>query len=241
MPARHAPPPTIPHLTLTGASPHALGVSHGTQAAPQIQGSLSFYAAFFLEKSGLSWPAVREVAARFEPVVQRALPDLGEEMRGIAEGAGVAFLDVLALNVRTEIAYGLMSDGCTAFGWLHDGAKNGKMSYLAQNWDWSCGQKGNLLHVRIERAGRPAVEMVTEAGIVGKIGMNGAGVGVTLNAIAAKGVDFDKVPCHLALRSVLDSGSRGEAVERLRRLGVASSCHIQIADRECGAVGLEVS
>jgi isopenicillin-N N-acyltransferase like protein len=60
-----------------------------------------------------------------------------------------------------------------------------------------------------------------------------------LNAIRLKGVDWGRVPCHLALRSVLDSGSRAEAEERLRRLGVASSCHIQIADRETGGVGLE--
>lgn len=83
--------------------------------------------------------------------------------------------------------------------------------------------------------------MITEAGIIGKIGLNSSGVGVTLNAIKARGVDFAKLPCHLALRTILNSGSRTEAVGRLTKAGVASACHITIADATTGGVGLECS
>ena len=82
--------------------------------------------------------------------------------------------------------------------------------------------------------------MITEAGIIGKIGLNSEGVGVTLNAIKAKGVDFERLPCHLALRTVLDSPSRQIAVDTLVKMGVASSCHILVAD-QTGGVGLECS
>jgi isopenicillin-N N-acyltransferase like protein len=83
--------------------------------------------------------------------------------------------------------------------------------------------------------------MMTEAGIIGKIGLNSSSVGVTLNAIKAHGVDFAKLPCHLALRTVLNSTSRAEAVEKLMRVGVASACHITVADATTGGVGLECS
>lgn len=82
--------------------------------------------------------------------------------------------------------------------------------------------------------------MITEGGIIGKIGLNLAGVGVTLNAIKAAGVNFEKIPCHLSLRAALDSASREEAVEKLTRYGVASACHILIAD-PTGSEGLECS
>ena len=82
---------------------------------------------------------------------------------------------------------------------------------------------------------------MTEAGIIGKIGLNSSSVGVTLNAIKAHGVDFAKLPCHLALRTVLNSTSRAEAVEKLMRVGVASACHITVADATTGGVGLECS
>jgi len=83
--------------------------------------------------------------------------------------------------------------------------------------------------------------MITEAGIVGKLGLNSLGVGVTLNAIKARGVDFARLPCHLALRTVLNSRSRAEAAGKLTELGVASACHITIADAATGGVGLECS
>jgi isopenicillin-N N-acyltransferase like protein len=83
--------------------------------------------------------------------------------------------------------------------------------------------------------------MMTEAGIIGKIGLNSCSVGVTLNAIEARGVDFAKLPCHLALRTVLNSTSRAEAVDKLMRVGVASACHITAADAATGGLGLECS
>ena len=82
--------------------------------------------------------------------------------------------------------------------------------------------------------------MITEAGIIGKIGLNGNGVGCTLNAIKAKGVSYSKLPCHLALRTVMESESRQVAVATLEKVGVASACHILVAD-VTGGTGLECS
>ena len=137
--------------------------------------------------------------------------------------------------MRTEINYGMFSDGCTALSW-----KNGNASFLAQNWDWEEEQKENLVHIRIQQVSKPSIDMVTEAGIIGKIGMNSGGVGVCLNAIRAKGVEFGKLPCHLALRKCLDSRSKDEAAAVLQKAGVASACHILVADT-MGGVGLECS
>ena len=154
---------------------------------------------------------------------------------GVAAGADVHQCSILALNVRTEIAFGMFSDGCTALSW-----KTESTNLLAQNWDWHQEQKENLIRLRIKQQHKPNIDMITEAGIIGKIGLNSAGVGVCLNAIRAKGVSFVKLPCHLALRRCLDSNSRTEAVAALKRVGVASSCNILVADPP-GGIGLECS
>ena len=154
---------------------------------------------------------------------------------GVADGACVELSDIIACNVRTEIAFGCFSDGCTALSWRTNDA-----SFLAQNWDWQEAQKRNLILLTIEQAHKPTVKMVTEAGLIGKIGMNSAGVGVCLNAIRIKGMDSARLPCHLGLRMVLDSTSREEAVRKLEEHGIASACHMLIAD-ETGGVGLEWS
>lgn len=145
------------------------------------------------------------------------------------------YLSILAMNVRTEIAFGLARDGCTAIFW-----KTNTSSFLAQNWDWQEEQQQNLINLSIGQEGKPAISMITEAGIIGKIGLNSRGVGVCLNAIRAQGVDFQKLPCHLALRTCLEKTSAEEAVVALQKAGVASACHILVADSE-SAIGLECS
>ena len=101
-------------------------------------------------------------------------------------------------------------------------------------------QAENLICLKIKKDNGLGIEMITEAGIIGKIGMNGKGVGCTLNAIKAKGVSFSKLPCHLALRTVMESESREAAIDTLEKAGVASACHILVAD-VTGGTGLECS
>jgi isopenicillin-N N-acyltransferase-like protein len=96
-----------------------------------------------------------------------------------------------------------------------------------------------VVALHIDQPGKPEIKMITEAGIIGKIGLNDAGVAVCLNAIVAPGVDFSKLPVHLALRSVLESTSLESARELLLKTSVASACHLTIADARSGAVGLE--
>jgi isopenicillin-N N-acyltransferase like protein len=97
---------------------------------------------------------------------------------------------------------------------------------------------GNIVSIHLEQPGKPRIHMMTEAGIIGKIGLNSSGVGVTLNAVKAKGVDFARLPCHLALRKTLESESCADAQQALEKAGVAAACHILVAD-STSSVGLE--
>jgi len=99
-------------------------------------------------------------------------------------------------------------------------------------------QAENLIITRITQPNVPPLIQVTEAGIIGKIGFNAAGVGTCLNAIKVLGIDAAKIPVHLGLRMALESRSVQEAVRRLRGCGMASSAHILVADPG-SALGLE--
>ncbi|KAI1492213.1 acyl-coenzyme A:6-aminopenicillanic acid acyl-transferase-domain-containing protein [Biscogniauxia mediterranea] len=231
-------------------TPYEIGLAHGTQARSQIASSIRFYASLFRKSCAMPWADVVREAGRYVAPLERLAPRHLAEVRGIAAGAGVPFLDVLALNVRTEIAFGLFtsstvdpppSDGCTSLGWLADDGT----SFLGQNWDWQVEQAPNLLVCRVvsqqQQPGTgsiPDLVMVTEAGIVGKIGFNARGVGCCLNALRCRGVDRSRLPVHFALRAVLESESRAAAVAAVRAAGVAGSAHILVGDAT-GAVGLE--
>ncbi|KAJ5561778.1 hypothetical protein N7535_003762 [Penicillium sp. DV-2018c] len=191
----------------------------------------------FQHTSNLAWEEVREVAKEFQPALENLTPHLFTEMSAIAEGAELDVLDIIALNCRSEIALGKFSDGCTSLSWK----KNEGARVLSQNWDWTETVKKNLAMVSIEQVGKPTIYMVTEAGIVGKIGFNSNGVGTCLNAIRAKPMISSKLPIHVALRLCLESTSVDDAVKTLESLdGVASAQHILCAD-STKALGLELS
>lgn len=218
-------------------TPYEVGQQHGQGASNLIAGTIAFYESLFIENSGLDWQGVTRVASEFEPVIRRKWPAYYEEMRGVAEGSGKTVLDIIAINVRTEINFGLATDGCTAMSWH---TPNGE-SWLAQNWDWKTAQKVNIILLHIIQPGKPEIKMVTEAGLIGKIGLNSAGVGVCLNAIFAKGMDPTRIPCHLGLRLALECQSFSEAVAKLEKYGVASACHYLLADGDNGGLGIEWS
>lgn len=199
--------------------------------------------------------------------ITRLAPRYLDEIRGIAEGSGVDFLDVLALNVRTEITFGLFtddpsnssstmsgatagempeSDGCTSLSWFAaaqmDPPSTSSFSYLAQNWDWMPAQRANLVILHIDNtpsSSLPSIATVTEAGLLAKTGLNSAGAGVCLNALRCRGVDRTKLPIHLALRRALECRSRADAVRALHEAGLAGCGHILVADAGTGGVGLE--
>jgi len=75
---------------------------------------------------------VKAFALKYQPYLSGNFPKYVTEMQGVADGAGVEYEDILAMNVRTEIAFGAFNDGCTALSW-----KAGEKSLLAQNWDWN--------------------------------------------------------------------------------------------------------
>ena len=223
---------------------------HGSRAKEQVLGTIAFYRNLFLEVCSMEWADVLREAAEYIPHVQELCPDYLEEIQGIGlalqdDDSSITWLDVLAINVRTEIMFGLFTDrkkddipldGCTSLGWK---GANGD-SFLAQNWDWFPAQKPNLIVVQVAegKEGQPGFSMVTEAGLIGKIGMNTAGVGCCFNAIKARGVDRTRLPLHFALRVVLDSPSMEAAIEKLERIGVAGSGHILVGDGT-GSTGLE--
>ncbi|KAK8018658.1 isopenicillin-N n-acyltransferase [Apiospora marii] len=177
-------------------TPHEIGLAHGQQARTQVLGSLTFYRQQFQETCGLDWPAVRAEAERYVAPLTRIAPRHLDEIRGIAEGSGVEFLDVLALNVRTEITFGLFtddassssatglgampeSDGCTSLSWFAaaaaqtDPPPSPSFSYLAQNWDWMPAQRPNLiiLHIDHTSSSSPASQPLPNIATVTEAGL----------------------------------------------------------------------
>ncbi len=157
----------FPLVEMSGP-PRERGRQYGQQAAERIGRSVDYYVRQ-LETAGVDWPRAKELAAGYVPVVQRFSPAYLEEMRGIAEGAGVDVEGIVIVNARTEMMFGAKKaaeaaadDGCTGAIILPEAARDGRLLH-GQNWDWreECVHTGVVL--RIRREDGPDVLTFTEA------------------------------------------------------------------------------
>jgi len=148
----------------------------------------------------------------------RASDDEHEELHGIATGAGVDVRELLAVNARTELTSG-----------RHECSVVGKGAILAQNWDWHPDlQESTVLWIVREDGGWFAT--LTEAGMLAKIGMNDAGLGVCLNLLrCSEDGGLDGTPIHLLMRRTLACRSVPEAVELLTTARVSASSAVTVA------------
>jgi isopenicillin-N N-acyltransferase-like protein len=111
---------------------------------------------------------------------------------------------------------------------------------VAQNWDWSNALRGGTVLLRVEQPDRPTVLTLTEAGMVGKIGLNSAGVGVCTNFLR---YDHRRVgvPFHVLLRAALEADRLGLAVAAIYRGSRADSGNYLLAHAAGEGVNLEAT
>lgn len=96
----------FPEVSVAGA-PYERGRAYGAAVAPLVRHSIASYARLFASRRGLDWAASQAEAGRYVPLLAEVAPDLLDEMRGVADGAGRALAEIVALNVRTELMAGV--------------------------------------------------------------------------------------------------------------------------------------
>jgi isopenicillin-N N-acyltransferase-like protein len=210
-------------ISLQG-SPFEIGQMHGETLRESIGAVIQVYMDLFLALGGGARDSIRELALGFAERIERFDRRYIEEINGIAIGSGADVRDILALNARTEILTSLLaaSKECTLFSFVKEGI-------LAQTWDWLRKLEGRVVLLKINRHDGHIVLTMTEPGIVGKIGINSAGLGVGLN-ILSSAQRANGVPVHILLRAALDASSWEEARDRLTKSQIGTNSAITLAD-----------
>src|SRR5262249_23475935 len=155
---------------------------------------------------------VRRHAARFQEPIAEFRPSSLEELRGISEGAGLDLVDVLAINVRTEIMFAakarqaaLAERGpaeCSAFALVPSAGMPGP-TVLGQNWDWLPHAFQTVVVLESKGDDGPNFVTVVEAGLLAKAGMNSSGIGLVTNALVTdQDLGEPGIPYHVLLRAV---------------------------------------
>ncbi len=247
---------------MTG-TPYERGRQYGAQARAQVHLSVQAYQRVFAHYAGWDWPAVRRAAAAFEAPIAAFRPAYLDEMRGIAEGAGLDLADVLAINVRTEVMYAakarqapLAARAATASparpACPPSAAPSpvvpaprapGEAPRFSARTGTGCSTRpGRWSSWRPGRTTARTSSPVVEAGLLAKAGLNAAGLGLVTNALVTDAdIGAPGLPYHVLLRAILDCATVTEALAVLQAGMRSSSANYLIAHASGAALDVEAA
>ncbi|MFF9573296.1 C45 family autoproteolytic acyltransferase/hydolase [Streptomyces sp. NPDC014685] len=263
-PTAPGPARVLPVIEISGG-PLQRGRQYGESVRSHVHAALGYYEEAFGRSAGLVWDRVTARAAHWLEPVRAYAPHLVEEMQGIADGAGVGLLDVLALNARGEVIYDKSfarmeadgrpgeerpageesageepAEGCTSFA-VHGEASGDGHVYAGQNWDWRAGVADTVVMIRIVQPPKPTVIMQVEAGQIGRQGANSAGIALNANGLGGRFDDAIGLPQTVVRRSVLDRSSITDALDVLCRTRAHIASNALLTCREGFAIDLETT
>lgn len=234
---------TMPLIDVRGDA-RECGRQYGEAARAQIAKGIEFYAQSYARKAGLTWQQVLDYTPQWLPFIDKYLPSIIEEVRGIAEGSNRTFEEILALNGRGELTYGNpfheSREGCTSFAITDEGSGDGHV-YCGQNWDWRSEVVDTVVMVRIRQSGKPTVIMQAEAGQIGRQGANSAGLGLNANGLGGRFGNQLGIPGPYVRRKVLDSWTMHDALKAVFSAEQAFSTNLLLTHREGFAIDVETT
>lgn len=230
----------IPFVSARGG-PREAGFRHGAARAEALRAflddGLARLAHLLPAAKGaapVTLESLRPTLAAYDAEIRAAVPDLAEEISGLAEGAGITREEALLLQLRREImGYSkvpTMGD-CTTYA--RAGSSDAGEPVLAQTVDLNGGLDDQLAVLEVHRPGSSRRALVLSfGGLLGYLGVNSDGLAVGLNLVL--GGDWRPgLPPYLAIRHVLDTATDvGTALTVLGGLRMASSRSLTLCDRD---------
>ncbi len=212
-------------VTLEG-SPYDRGRTHGQTLADSIQELLKLWKADLAARYKMDAAAfIKKFVQQTDylPAMRKWTPDLLDEVRGIAQGAGVDFDTMLVFQLVDEYwvnGPGIAGEHCSALGFS---SGKGRPSYIAQTMDLEGFRNGfqTVLHIKQPDSKREAF-VLTCAGLIGLNGVNNRSVGICCNTLSQLAHCRDGLPVACIVRGLLQSDTEAAAVAFLRRVKHAS-------------------
>lgn len=237
---------SLPIISVSGDA-YNRGVKHGSQAKELIKENISYYLRLWKVYSKMDKDLVLDQARKFIPAIESYDREIMEEIRGIADGAGVSLEEVVALNSRYEFVWSRMAveharvGGCTSIAIVPEATSNGH-TLIGQNWDYKPMLSRGCVILDIVQEAGPNIVTHVEAGTVAKMGLNSEGIGLCINALISDRDRFTpKTPILVVCRGILNSRSLGDAIGAVLKAERAVSANFLIAHGEGEIIDLEAT
>lgn len=236
----------FPLLEVSGP-PLNRGQAHGEVFREEIRALLPVYFDHLEHTSRrhrvpvLSKARVLEISATYAKPAEAYAPDLVEEVRGIAAGAGVPVEEIMALNgfldIFDHLSPNFVGAGCTTF--MVPDLEDGARAAIGQNYDLVEIFQPAAVLLKITGAGPDAL-MYTTAGMLGSAGMNSEGIGVVINNLVP-GDAGPGVPYPFVIRRILATAQIGDAIDAVVTSRRASGMNYVLCDRHGEIYNLETT
>ncbi|HEU4417550.1 MAG TPA: C45 family peptidase [Planctomycetota bacterium] len=226
------------------STPYERGVQHGKTLRAEIAQMLERWDRELQREHHLALPVFVErflAATSYDAATRRWLPEMLDEVRGIAAGAEQPYATMFAWQLIDEVwaqVPSILREKCTAVGVDRSGDQP---TIVAQNldvprWyhDFQC-----VLRVRDESRGLQQL-IVTIPGIVALAGMSSARVGVAVNTLLQLRPCRDGLPVAFVIRGLLAQPDHAAALAFLQRVAHASGQNYTVGGPET-APGFECS
>lgn len=186
-------------------------------------------------------PPIQDVPTildRSRLLIRKILPHMAEEIRGIADGAGVSEQELLLFLFEELWDSEESESGCTDIAAVGRATANGRLLVGHNNDEAPSTAKPHLL--RLIPEGGPEITTVSLGGIGPSVGCNDYGLVLTGNALYAKDVKVG-IPRIVLVRAALEEPTMLRAAKLLLHPERASSYNNVLADQGGQVVSMEGS
>lgn len=223
-----------PEFIIAG-SPREMGRQFGEAAKELIRS----FASAALDRVNLTTRVSRKqaetIAAKSWEFAEKYSPDSCDELRGMADATGLDVSELMILQIRNQLQ-NEPEAGCTS---ISLNAADGVGRLVAQNWDNDPELDPFTVVLTRKPTGKPVLMNITQAGLIGYIGLNEAGIGVCLNSLPAPSRPVG-VPHYFTVREIYEAGSLSDATRAVKRAHRAIPANIMLSTPD-GPADLEVT
>jgi predicted choloylglycine hydrolase len=211
-------------VTLSGTG-YELGFQHGEKLKREVEAVVRTWKKNTEIQLGRDANTVLEefmAYQHFDEAIKKWTPELYEEIRGIADGSGQRFEDILVLNLLDEFWVYLEAKNhhCSGMGVP---ARNGNPGYISQNMDLEEYIDQFQTLIRLSRTNdRPEQLILTHPGLIALNGLNEKGVGVCVNTLMQLKASPAGLPVAFVVRRIINSTDKRELLEFIQNVPHAS-------------------
>ncbi|MEM3794755.1 MAG: C45 family peptidase [Thermoprotei archaeon] len=221
--------------------PYERGFEYGSHHKALIRRLLDSHFSYYVKYLGFDKDSVVREASLFEEPIKTYSDSVYQEVRGMADGAGLKLDEILVLSAFNEVFYPKLSKLCTSFAVRGSATADG-LTYIGQNNDegidpWLDGEC--VVLVRNRQRDAPDVLTYTYAGVPAMMGINSSGVALCINALRFEAPRVG-VPMLVITRELLNQKDLEGAINSIKRANRAYSLNFMIGSPE-GIVDVEAT